>query len=203
MKLYSSPGSCSSASHIALLEAGADFELIKLNLSTDRKLPDGRHLDDINPKGYVPVLELADGTLLTENVAILQYIADQFPESKLAPPNGTIERVRLQEWLAFINSEVHKTCSNFFNPNLPEEMRSFFTQRLDKRFDYINTQLDDKNYLLGEQFTVADCYLFIVASWAPIFNYDLSCYQNVLFWQARVGERETVKQVMATSSRQQ
>lgn len=199
MKLYSSPGSCSSASHIALLEAGADFELIKLNLSTDRKLPDGRHLDDVNPKGYVPVLELADGALLTENVAILQYIADQFPESKLAPPNDTIERVRLQEWLAFINSEVHKTFGNFFNPNLPEEMRAFFTQRLDKRFDYVNTQLEGKDYLTGEQFTVADGYLFIIASWAPMLGYDLSRYENVLAWQARVGERDTVKQVMATS----
>ena len=114
MKLYTSPGSCSSASHIVLLEAGADFELVKLNLKTDRILPDGRHLNDINPKGYVPVLELDDGSMLTENVAILQYIADQYPDSKLAPPNGTIERTRLHEWLGFINSEIHKSLSNIF-----------------------------------------------------------------------------------------
>ena len=198
MKLYTSPGSCSSASHIALLEAGADFELVKLNLKTNRRLPDGRHLNDINPKGYVPVLELDDGSLLTENVAILQYIADQYPDSKLAPPNGTLERSRLHEWLGFINSEVHKTFSNFFNPNLPDDMRAFFTQRLDARFAYIDSWLEDKDYLLGEQFTVADGYLFIVAAWAPMFGYDLSSQHNVQAWQARVGERNTVKEVKAT-----
>lgn len=198
MKLYTSPGSCSSASHIALLEAGADFELVKLNLKTDRLLPDGRHLNDINPKGYVPVLELDDGELLTENVAILQYIADRCPESKLAPPNATMERVRLQEWLGFINSEIHKGLSNFFNPNFPNEMREFVTQRLDRRFEYVDAQLEDKDYLLGDQFTVADAYLFIVASWSPMLGYDLSSFKNVLDWQARVGQRETVKEVKAT-----
>ena len=198
MKLYTSPGSCSSASHIALLEAGADFELVKLNLKTDRILPDGRHLNEINPKGYVPVLELDDGSMLTENVAILQYIADQYPDSRLAPPNGTIERTRLHEWLGFINSEIHKGLSNFFNPNLPEEMRGFVIQRLNDRYEYINSQLKDKNYLLGEQFTVADAYLFIVSGWSPMLGYDLTPYENVLDWQARVGERETVKEVKAT-----
>jgi len=198
MKLYTSPGSCSSASHIALLEAGADFELVKLNLKTNRLLPDGRHLNDINPKGYVPVLELDDGSLLTENVAILQYIADQYPDSNLAPPNGTLERSRLHEWLGFINSEVHKTFSNFFNPKLPDDMRAFFTQRLDTRFAYIDSWLEDKDYLLGDQFTVADCYLFIIAGWAPMFTYDLSSRPNVQAWQARVGERDTVKEVKAT-----
>ena len=198
MKLYTSPGSCSSASHIALLEAGADFELVKLNLKTDRILPDGRHLNEINPKGYVPVLELDDGSMLTENVAILQYIADQYPDSRLAPPNGTIERTRLHEWLGFINSEIHKGLSNFFNPNLPEEMRGFVIQRLNDRYEYINSQLKDKDYLLGEQFTVADAYLFIVSGWSPMLGYDLTPYENVLDWQARVGERETVKEVKAT-----
>jgi len=198
MKLYTSPGSCSSASHIALLEAGADFELVKLNLKTDRLLPDGRHLNDINPKGYVPVLELDDGTLLTENVAILQYIADQHPDSELAPPNGTIERTRLHEWLGFINSEIHKGFSNFFNPNLPEEMRGFVTQRLNARFEYVDSQLKDRDYLLGDQFTVADAYLFIVSSWSPMFDYDLSPYKNVLDWQARISNRDTVKEVKAT-----
>lgn len=197
MKLYSAPGSCSSASNIALLEAGADFEVIKLNLRTDRKLPDGRHLNDINPKGYVPVLELDDGTLLTENVALLQYIADQFPESKLAPPNGTMERVRLQEWLAFVNSEVHKTMSNFYNPILPQEMREFFLQRLSDRLAYIDTRLAGKDYLMGDQFTVADCYLFIVVSWAPRFDYDLSGFENLLAWQSRVARRAAVQEVMS------
>jgi len=198
MKLYTSPGSCSSASHIALLEAGADFELVKLNLKTDRILPDGRHLNDINPKGYVPVLELDDGELLTENVAILQYIADQYPDSGLAPPNGTIERTRLHEWLGFINSEIHKGFSNFFNPNLPEEMREFVTQRLNSRFEYVDSQLIDRDFLLGDQFTVADAYLYVICAWSPMFGYDLSPYKNVLDWQTRVGERDTVKEVKAT-----
>ena len=169
-----------------------------MNLKTDRILPDGRHLNDINPKGYVPVLELDDGSMLTENVAILQYIADQYPDSKLAPPNGTIERTRLHEWLGFINSEIHKGLSNIFNLNLPEEVRGFVIQRLNGRYEYINSQLKDKDYLLGEQFTVADAYLFIVSGWSPMLGYDLTPYENVLDWQARVGERETVKEVKAT-----
>ncbi|MBT5032613.1 MAG: glutathione transferase GstA [Proteobacteria bacterium] len=198
MKLYTSPGSCSSASHIALLEAGADFELVKLNLKTDRMLPDGRHLNDINPKGYVPVLELDDGSLLTENVAILQYIADQYPESKLAPPNGTLERTRLQEWLGYINSEVHKTFGAFFNPALPDDMRTFYTQRLDIRLAYIDSRLESNDYLMGDQFTVADGYLFIVTGWSDFLGYDLSPQKNILAWRERVGKRETVKEVKAT-----
>ena len=198
MKLYTSPGSCSSASHIALLEAGADFELVKLNLKTDRMLPDGRHLNDINPKGYVPVLELDDGALLTENVAILQYIADQFPESKLAPPNGTLERTRLHEWLGYINSEVHKTFGVFFNPNLPDQAREFYTKRLDMRLAYVDSHLENNDYLMDDQFTVADCYLYIVTGWSDMHGYDLAQHQNILAWRERVGERETVKEVKAT-----
>ena len=197
MKLYSAPGSCSTASNIALLEAGADFEVIKLDLTTDRLLPDGRHLNDINPKGYVPVLELDDGTLLTENVAILQFIADQFPESKLAPPNGTMARTRLQEWLSFVNSEVHKTMSVFYNPKLPQEMRDFFMQRLGTRLTYIDAHLDGKNFLLGDSCSVADYYLFVVCSWAPRHKIDLSGYEKILAWQTRVAARPVVQEVMS------
>jgi glutathione S-transferase len=198
MKLYTSPGSCSSASHIALLEAGADFELVKLNLKTDRLLPDGRHLNDINPKGYVPVLELDDGALLTENVAILQYIADQYPDSKLAPPNGTVERARLHEWLGYINSEVHISFGMFFKPSFSPEMRVFFTDRLNTRLAYIDSSLEGTEYLLGDQFTVADAYLFILTGWAPMLKYDLSAFTNILAWRERVGERPAVKEVKAT-----
>lgn len=197
MKLYSAPGSCSSASHIALLEAGASFEVIKLNLRSDRTLPDGRHLNDINPKGYVPVLELKDGSLLTENVAILQYIADQYPQSKIAPENGTMERYRLQEWLAFISSEVHKVIGSFFNSKLPVEMREIVTSQLNRRFDYIDKQLKGKLFLMGDRFTVADAYLYIVSSWAPGLNYDLSNYVNVLAWQMRVADRDSVRTATA------
>lgn len=197
MKLYSAPGSCSSASHIALLEAGATFEVIKLDLRSDRKLPDGRHLKDINPKGYVPVLELDDGSLLTENVSVLQYIADQYPDSGLAPENGTIERYRLQEWLAFIGAEVHKPFGGFFNPELPAGMREIITNQLNGRFDYIDKQLQGKSFLMGDQLTVADCYLYIVSSWATMLNYDLSKYTNVLAWQKRVASRDSVQKATA------
>jgi glutathione S-transferase len=197
MKLYSAPGSCSSASNIALLEVGAKFEVIKLNLKGDRLLPDGRHLTDLNPKGYVPVLELDDGTLLTENVAILQYIADQFPDSKLAPPNGTMARVRMQEWLSFVNTEIHKTMSNFYNPILPAEMREYFMQSLALRFAYIDKHLAGNEYLLGEKHSVADFYLFIVASWAPGHKVDLSAYKNLAAWQTRIAERPAVHEVMS------
>jgi glutathione S-transferase len=198
MKLYSSPGSCSSASHIALLEAGAEFELIKLNLGTDRLLPDGRHLNDINPKGYVPVLELDDGSLVTENIAILQYIADKYPLSKLAPANGTMECTRLHEWLGYINSEVHKSFGMFFIPALPDDMRTLFTKRIDGRLAYVDSSLSKTDFLLGDQFTIADAYLFIVCGWAPKLKYDLSSFENILAWQASVAERPAVKEVKAT-----
>ena len=197
MKLYSAPGSCSTASNIVLLEAGADFEVIKLNLKTDRLLPDGRHLNDVNAKGYVPVLELDDGTFLTENVAILQYLADQFPHTKLAPPNGTMARVRLQEWLSFVNSEVHKIMSNFQNPLLPQEMRDFFKQRLGTRFAYIDAHLDGREFLLDDDCSIADYYLYVVCSWAPGHKVDLSGYNNLLAWQARVAARPAVQEVMS------
>jgi glutathione S-transferase len=195
VKLYGATGSCSAASHIALVEANADFEVIKLDLKSDRKLPDGRALSDINPKGYVPVLELDDGSFLTENVAVLQYIADQYPKSGLAPAIGTMDRYRLQEWLAFINSEVHKAYSHFFNPKLPAEMRQILTNSLNTRYKYIDTRLAGKNYLMGDQFTVADCYLFVVSSWAPALKYDLSGNENVLKWQKRVAARDSVRKV--------
>lgn len=197
MKLYTHPGSCSSASHISLIEAGLDHELVELNLRTDRLLPDGRHLDEINPKGYVPVLELDDGALLTENVAILQYIADQSPGSGLAPANGTLERCRLQEWLGYTNCEIHRILSFFMDPSLPQEMRESLTERVNKRIAYIDKHLADNDYLMGDQFTVADAYLFIVLSWTGMVNVDISAHSNVAAWQARVGERESVKKALA------
>lgn len=196
MKLYSAPGSCSNASHIALVEAGADFEVVKLDLKSDRILPDGRHLNDINPKGYVPVLELDDGSVLTENVAILLYIADHYPDSKLAPAHGTMERYRLKEWLAYINSEVHKSYSHFFNPKVPEEMRTILREKLDKRYDHIDAHLADHRYLMDDVFTVADCYLYVVSSWAPRVSYDLSGFKHLVAWQKQVSERPAVKTVM-------
>jgi len=196
LKLYSAPGSCSYASQIALIESGLKFELIELNLRTDRVLPDGRHLSDVNPKGYVPVLELDDGTILTENVVVLQYIADLNPASGLAPAAGTLARYRLMEWLAFISAEVHKTIGNFFNPKLPADMRPVITERLDRHFAYVESMLPDRNYLLGDTFTVADCYLYVICSWAPGVGYDLSKFANVVAWQQRVSKRASVKAVL-------
>lgn len=192
MKLYTAPGSCSSASHIALIEGGLEFETINVDLRGDRTLADGRLFKDINPKNYVPVLELDNGELLTENVAVLQYIADQAPDSGLAPAAGTLERYRLEEWLGYINSEVHKTIGNFFNPDLPAEMRPQVTEKLDGRFGYIDAQLDGRDFLMGDTFTVADAYLFIVATWAPMVKYDLSGFANVGAWQERVGSRPSI-----------
>lgn len=196
MKLYNSPGSCSSASHIALLESGEKFEVIKLDLKSDRKLPDGRTLTDINPKGYVPVLELDDGSFLTENVAVLLYIADQNPESALAPLSDTTARYHLLEWLAFINSEIHKSMGMFFNPKLPEEMRPLLTANLDRRYAYIDERLSGGKFLMGDTFTVADAYLFIVSRWAPGVKYDMSEFANLQAWQKRVGDRESVKKAL-------
>jgi len=193
VKLYTAPGSCSSASHISLIESGLDFEFVAFNMRETRTLPDGRDLSEINPKGYVPVLELDNGELLTENVAILQYIADQAPESHLAPPNGTLERVRLQEWLAYINSEIHKSCGFVFMPG-PDEVKDAMRTRIEGRIGYIDENLADRNYLLGEQFTVADAYLFIILSWAPMLKLDLSSFANIQAYQSRVAGRESVKQ---------
>ncbi len=197
MKLYTHPGTCSSASHISLLEAGLDFEVVKVDLHSDRKLPDGRTLGDINPKGYVPALELDDGTVLTENVALLQYIADLNPACGLAPANGTLERTRLQEWLAFVGSEVHKGVAPMFNPALPEEMKEPTLEKVGGRLSYINEHLDGKNYLVGDQFTVADAYLFIVLSWMPNFGIDFADYPNIAAYEARIADREHVKTVKA------
>jgi len=200
MKLYTHPGSCSSASHIGLVEAGLDVEAVKLDLKTDRKLPDGRQLSDINPKNYVPVLELDNGELLTENVAILQYIADRNPDAGLAPAAGTMERLRLQEWLGFTNSELHKGSSMLFMPDLPDATRKMVIERLNGRLQFLDRHLSNNQYLMGEQFTVADAYLFIVLSWAPMLGYDLGPYNNITAYQERVGQRETVKKVVAEAS---
>lgn len=197
MKLYTHPGSCSSASHISLLEAGLDFDTVKVDLFGDRKLPDGRHYHDVNPKGYVPALELDSGDILTENVAVLQYIADQNPASGLAPANGTLDRFRLQEWLGFVNSEMHAWVGPLFQPNTPEETKQTIHQKFAGRLQYVNEQLAGKDYIMGGQFSVADAYLYIVLSWMPHINVDLSPYANIIAYQARVAERESVQTATA------
>ena len=163
MKLYISPGACSMASNIALHEAGIQFELSKVDKRTKRA--DGVDFVTINPKGYVPALRLDDGQVLTENVAVLQYIADLNPAAKLAPAAGTMERYRLQEWLSFINSELHKSFTPLFSSEATEDMKTFARNNLAKRLAYLEGALGDKKYLMGDQFTIADAYLFTVLGW--------------------------------------
>ena len=171
MKLYTSPGTCSMASNIALHEAGIQFELSKVDRRTKRA--DGVDFVTINPKGYVPALRLDDGQVLTENVAVLQYIGDLNPAAKLAPPAGTLERYRLQEWLSFINSEVHKSFSPLFNSEATEDTKTYARNQLAKRLAYLEDALGDKKYLMGDQFTVADAYLFTVLGWGVHVAVDI------------------------------
>jgi glutathione S-transferase len=171
MKLYFTTGACSMASNIALHEAGIQFELSKVDRRTKRA--DGVDFVTINPKGYVPALRLDDGQVLTENVAVLQYIGDLNPAAKLAPPAGTMERYRLQEWLSFINSEVHKSFSPLFNSEATEDTKTYARNQLAKRFAYLEDALGDKKYLMGDQFTVADAYLFTVLGWGVHVAVDI------------------------------
>jgi glutathione S-transferase len=171
MKLYISPGACSLASNIALHEAGIPFEISKVDKRTKRA--NGVDFVTINPKGYVPALQLDDGQVLTENVAVLQYIADLNPAAKLAPPAGTMERYRLQEWLSFINSEVHKAFSPLFSSEATEETKTYARNYLAKRLAYLEGALGDRAYLTGDQFTVADAYLFTVLGWGAHVGVDI------------------------------
>lgn len=195
MKLYYSPGACSLSPHIALREAGLAFEAV-LASTKSHKLQDGTDYYSINPLGYVPMLELDDGTRLREGPAIVQYIADLAPTKNLAPANGTLARYRLQEWLTFIGTEIHKTYSPLFNPNMPEEAKNISKEKLKSRYQWINSALEGKDYLMGDHFTVADGYLFTVTNWAKPSNIDLSPYPNVQAWHARVGARPAVQEAL-------
>jgi glutathione S-transferase len=190
MKLYSSTGTCSLASNIALHEAGIQFELAKVDKRT--KKVDGVDFMEINPKGYVPALRLDDGQLLTENVAVLQYIADQNPAAKLAPPAGTIERYRLMEWLSFINSEVHKSFSPLFSPEATEDMKQFARNNIAKRLNYLQGALGTRKYLMGDQFTVADAYLFVVLGWGTHVGVDIGQWPTIKAYWERVRARPHV-----------
>ena len=195
MKLYYSPGACSLSPHIALCEAGLPFEAVLAPTKT-KKLPDGSDFTAVNPKGYVPVLELDDGQRLTEGPAIVQYVADQVPEKKLAPPAGTMERYRLMEWLGFINSEVHKGFSPLFTPGMPEEAKTIARTRLMNRLQWVDSQLQERPYLMGDTFTVADGYLFVCSNWCRLVGVDISGLANLNAFAARVAARPAVQQAM-------
>ena len=195
MKLYFSPGACSLSPHIVLREAGLEFATEKVSLA-DKKTENGADYTSVNPKGYVPALQLDNGQVLTEGPAIVQYVADQAPNKKLAPPNGTMERYQLLEWLNFISAEVHKTFGPLFKPDTPEATRQASCDRLAMRFAYVNKQLQGKDYLMGNQFTVADAYLFTVLNWTGHLKIDMSPYPAVQAYQQRVAARPAVHAAM-------
>ena len=192
MKLYYSPGACSLSPHIVLNEAGLPFEKIKADTKT-KVLPDGSDYRAVNPLGYVPLLELDDGTKITEGPAIVQYIADQVPAKKLAPPSGTMERTKLQTWLNFVSTELHKGFSPLFNPSMPEEAKKIFRERLGTRFAYLDKHLASNDHLMGKDFSVADAYAFVVSNWAKPTNIELEPYANVAAWRSRVAARPAVQ----------
>lgn len=195
MKLYYMPGACSLSPHIVAREAGIDLELVKVDGKTKRT-EHGADFLAINPKGYVPALELDDGQLLTEGPAIVQYLADLKPASHLAPANGTLARYRLQEVLGYINSEIHKSYSPLFKPDTPEATRQERKEYLRKRYALLDSALAKHPWLLGEHFTVADAYLFTVTNWARHVDLDLSAFPAILAFQKRVAERPAVQAAM-------
>ena len=196
MKLYFAPGACSLSPHIALIEAGLPFTLVQTSTKT-HLLKDGTSFYTINPLGYVPVLDLGDGRLLREGPAIVQYIADQAPASKLAPPNGTFDRYVLQEWLAFIGTELHKNFGPLFNPNMPDVAKDMARAQIVKRLTWVDSQLAGNEFLMGSQFTVADGYLFTVCSWRGHVGVDISALQNLAKYLERVGARPSVQKAIA------
>jgi len=191
MKLYYSPGACSQAPQIALQELGLPYQAIKVDL-VKHTLPDGSDYRAVNPKGYVPALELDDGTRLTEASVVLQYLADRRPGT-IAPAFGTLERWRLMEWLAFIATEVHKGFGPLWNPQTPVEVRERAVQALGNRFTLIAQTLGKQPYLMGDQFTIADAYLFVILNWSRLHKVDLSPWPALMAFQARVAARPGVQ----------
>ncbi len=192
MKLYFSPGACSMAPHIALREAGLTFDIEQVDLAT-KKTKSGADYKQINPKGYVPALQLDNGEVLTEAPVILQYIADQKPESGLAPKPGTMERYRTQEWLNFITSELHKGFGALFNPAVPEDYRKIAIEKIGLRLDFLAGKLDGKQYLQGDKFTAPDAYLFTILGWAPHLKVSLDKWPALAAYSGRVAARPAVQ----------
>jgi glutathione S-transferase len=195
MKLYFSPGACSLAPHIALREVGATFELEQVDNKT-KKTKSGMDFWQINPKGYVPVLELDDGRRITENPAILQYIGDQNPASGLVPACGSFDRTRVQEWLNFVTSEIHKTFSPLFKDTTPEEYKTIAKENLAKRYAYLEEHLAKHQYLHGEKFSAPDIYLFVVSNWLRHFNIDMGQWPNFKAYWERIAARPKVIEAM-------
>ena len=195
MKLYYSPGACSLSPHIALLEAGLPYDLVKVDLRA-KKLENGDDFLKVNPKGQVPVLALDSGELVTEGPVIVQMIADKAAGKNLAPARDSADRYKLLEWLNFITTELHKSFGPMFSPVLADEAKAFFKDRVMGKFRYVESQLAGREYLMGSQFTVADGYLFTMLSWADRMKFDLSDMPNLLAYKTRVGARPKVQEAL-------
>ena len=195
MKLYFSPGSCSLSPHIVLREAGANFELEQVN-NQEKKTKSGKDYWTVNPKGQVPCLELDNGDKLIEGPVIVQYIADQKPAAGLAGAADTMERYRIQEWLNFTTSELHKTFGPLFRPTTPDAFKDISRANLGKRFDWIDQQLAGKQYLMGDKFSIADAYMFTVMRWSPRVNIDISKWPNIKAYVDRVAARPKVQEAL-------
>jgi glutathione S-transferase len=195
MKLFLKPGACSLSPHIVLEELGLKYETDTVDLK-GKKTGSGGDFLAINPKGYVPALQLDDGTVLTEGPAIVQYLADQHPDKKLAPANGTLARYQLQSWLTFVGTELHKQFSPLFNPTAPEEWKAQCRAAIERRLDWVNEQLVGKDYVMGADFSVADAYLFTVVGWTKFVKIDISGLPHLKVYLARVAARPAVQSAL-------
>jgi glutathione S-transferase len=195
MKLYYSPGSCALASHIVLEEAGLKFELARVNLK-DKRTADGVDYNTINPKGYVPSLQLDDGEILTENTALLPYLGSLNPQLHVMPAVGSIDNYRVSEWLGYIASELHKNFGPLFRPTTPEATVASLHEALGRRLAYIDQALNGKSFLVGENFTVADAYLYVITRWFARVNIEIAAYPNLKSFNARIEARPSVQKAL-------
>lgn len=196
MKLFYKPGACSLASHIVLREVGATFESVEVDTDAGRTMQ-GEDYSKVNPKGYVPALQIDSGDVLTEGAAVLQYIADQYPQSGLAPASGTMARVRMQEYLNYVSSELHKAFGPFFSDSANEEDKKRAGGNVADKLDYVESLLSDgRAYLLGEDFSVADAYLFVISNWSNFVGIDLNNWPNVAAFVDRVANRPASQAAM-------
>jgi glutathione S-transferase len=195
MKLYYTPAACSLAPHIVAREAGLKLDIEKVDLA-GKKTETGADFSKINPKGYVPALGLDNGEVLTEVATLVQYLADQAPQSGLAPANGTMERYRMQEWLTFISTEIHKGFGPLWKPDTPAETKAAAKANLAKRFAYLDQHLANRSFLTGDRFSAADAYLFTVVNWTNFHDIDLAPYSNLKAYVQRVAARPAVQQAM-------
>ena len=199
MKLYYAHGACSLSPHIVLREAGFDFDIEQVDLGTG-KTATGIDFKSINPKGYVPALELDDGEILTEGAAIVQYLADQKPDANLAPPPGSLDRFRVGEWLIFVSSELHQGMEHLFNPAFPDDARTLVIARVEKRFDYLDDYFKDRSYLWNGAFTIADAYCFTVLGWTKYFDIDLGRWANLKRYSDGIAARPSVLAAVAAEA---